>query len=166
MTDWFWCALLIIRTLRSEMLIGTTNVTSQKVPLLILIDSINPSYLPKRSETELDMIVTLIELFSGRKIPADLALTSKETQMAKLMESMHLNHLPSHHQANLFELMKLHWQALCQYQPESYTGNVLFFEAQEKSPSLENISIGSTWKDLIPSIDIHITSGNHLSMIL
>ncbi len=66
----------------------------------------------------------------------------------------------------LFERVKTHLQALTKYQVKPYGGSILFFEASQRFFRHKEVSLGSSWKELVDGrIEIQEISGNHLSIL-
>jgi thioesterase domain-containing protein len=65
----------------------------------------------------------------------------------------------------LIKVMKVHQHALSTYQPQSYSGRIVFFRAQE---AIENVTLGQAerfWLDFAAGgMEINNVPGNHLTM--
>jgi len=134
----------------------------ESVDHLTMADIVCPSHPSQKGTHTLDMISLLTELFAGKS--ASSSLTDKEKRDS-LLQTMGLDHLPQGSQDKTFSQIQKYTAALTKYEPKPYSGNVLFFEAKERYFRNSAISVGKTWKGLIPSLEINVVPGNHLSML-
>ncbi len=141
--------------------------SNQTINLLCLIDIMRPGILPLASDIP-SMLSTLVELFDRKRSFVNdinkLSLTEKTTM---LMNSLGLEKLPFSEQEQIFQVITKHWVALAKYHPKPYSGKILFFEAQDRFTQTEDLSLGTSWKDLVKNrIEIHEIKGNHLTMLM
>jgi 3-oxoacyl-(acyl-carrier-protein) synthase/thioesterase domain-containing protein/acyl carrier protein len=141
--------------------------TGHAPKFLGIIDAINPQHdlVPLNSDSE--MLTFLIELLEGKEIPvATLHNLASKNLTERLLGSIGLNVLPEVQQQKIFEQIQRHLKSLQHYTPESYHGNVVFFEAKERFFRMKDISLTTTWQPLIKGqVVAHEITGSHLNML-
>lgn len=132
-----------------------------------IIDAINPRHDLIRQRNELETLAFLIELLEGKEISSAALknLTSKDL-IERLLSSLGLNLLTETQQQRIFEEIQQHLKALKNYTPDLYRGNVIFFEAKDRSLHTQSVHLSTTWESLIiGKIEIHEITGNHTTMM-
>ena len=140
----------------------------QELGSLTMLDIIKPDSTSRQLKTDTEMMALLIELFEGHSISiTQLKMPSHHQQLQRLMKSMGLDSLSTFEQQKIYEQVKTHWQALINYTPKPYPGEILFFEAKERFLRNQDISLGESWQDLaLGGMQIYDIPGNHLTMIM
>ena len=146
-----------------------------KVALLALIDSFNPTILNKPKPDEA-MLVTYFANNLSRSFDKELPVSADELRQLRLDEQLNyilekakkLQVLPSEigreQMQQLFAIFQTNFQAMHNYVPQSYSGEITLFCAEEKSEQLAEKQIQS-WSSLATgSINIHKIPGDHFSI--
>lgn len=141
--------------------------SNQSIPLLIMLDIIKTEILLENIDLNSNIFELLFDLFNGpsfnRENTQNLTLEQLSIQ---LIHSMGLGMLSSQEQEKVIQQIQLSWKALQRYKTRFYSGNILFFEAEDRFIHTKHLSCGTSWgTDLIPNLDIHILPGRHLEML-
>ncbi|MFK5969645.1 MAG: beta-ketoacyl synthase N-terminal-like domain-containing protein [Candidatus Marithrix sp.] len=140
---------------------------NQKVNLLALIDT--PKELPDIPLSDIDILIYLLEV--GGSIEFDLS------QLRQLSSEEQLKYFVEHSQfakeftpdtaleqiRNFLYLFKINVQALQNYKPRSYSGEILFFKARDLESDLNVPNPEQGWHN-IATMKIYEIPGNHITM--
>lgn len=132
----------------------------KSIHLLAMADIIRPdsNYLPLFEKKA--MLIYLLELIEGHPIAPE------EGTLDRLIQSLQLENLPENEKQKFQVVVKNHLQALSFYQPKSYEGNVLYFQARNKFFKWPELSLSSTWQPLIRGqIEVKEIDGCHINMM-
>jgi 3-oxoacyl-(acyl-carrier-protein) synthase/thioesterase domain-containing protein/acyl carrier protein len=137
------------------------DAKGDSVALLCMIDVERPAPIHFSLSNDEEMLAYLVELLEGK--PA----LDKEITIEKVIQSLGLGMLSLKDQQIIFNRVKAHLWALANYQPNSYGGNILFFQASQRFFRLKDICLGSSWKELVGGrIEIQEIPGNHANILM
>lgn len=140
---------------------------NHEIRLLMLIDSpISAQFLTQSNQDVIDRIND-DNLFQENH---SLSLDGVETQPSWLSEELKMANMlseeldPSQLEQSV-QVLKANTKAWLRYQPQAYSGRILFFRAQEKAFSYYPEHPEYPWIELATQgIEIHTVSGNHFTM--
>jgi 3-oxoacyl-(acyl-carrier-protein) synthase/thioesterase domain-containing protein/acyl carrier protein len=137
------------------------------VGLLTMLDAGRMDVLFTDIRDETQMLGFLVELFESKPIDFDnFSSLSRGEQLKRLRKSLGLEQLDATLQDQIFSQITMSLNALMHYRPKPYSGKVLFFQAEEKFFRFPELSLWTTWKDLVlGGIDYHEIAGNHLNIL-
>ncbi|MFL0802020.1 MAG: acyltransferase domain-containing protein [Agarilytica sp.] len=159
-------------TVAFEMAVQLTN-NGDAVPFLCLMDTPGVGQMPTEMSTETEILAYL-----GASISGDPKY-SKES-LEKIEKSKRVNHfvqwvreeglLPDEINdedvSRFLDVFSKNMNAMIQYKPKSYTGNVLFFRAKERREKYDPKNPERGWIDYAEGgISIKIVPGNHITMM-
>lgn len=137
---------------------------------LAIIDTINPQHPLVPRSSEHDRLVFLAEFLKGQEICTPSASQIEglipEILKEEILASMGLGKWPETYKNSIYEQIQKHLNSLSYYDPQTYHGDLFFFEATEAISRLNGITLSSTWKPLIKGkMQIIPLNGNHLSIL-
>ena len=136
-----------------------TNGSS--VSLLCMIDIQKPDFIDSTCSNEKELLIHLIELLVGKPI------LDKELTTENVIQSLGLGMVSQREKELIFNRVKTHLLALTHYKPKPYGGKILFFQASQRFFRLKDVSLGSSWKELVgEKIEIHEIPGNHGNILM
>ncbi len=137
------------------------------VEWLGMLDVLHPQHELLQQKDSLGMMAFLLELLEGEEISVEALKMLSSTDLKKrLIQSIGLHSFPLAHQHKIYEQIKKHLQALRQYTPQPYHGNISFFEVKNRFFRAKEVSLGSTWKHSVKGpMLVHEISGDHSSMM-
>jgi thioesterase domain-containing protein len=148
---------------------------NQQVSLLALIDTqlfhSDADIINQDSDSLASLFAQELENRSGEKIMVsdDIYSLSLNDQLLHILNrSKDLGILPLDvtlpQIQDIIKVFKSNKQALYSYIPQTYSGRVTLFLAEEASTTPHNIQ-AMDWSKLTQGVDLHILPGNHYSMI-
>ncbi|NJP07282.1 MAG: hypothetical protein HC837_17515 [Chloroflexaceae bacterium] len=152
----------------------------EAVDLLVLIDSFNPALSGDPAVDMQDQAALLLVLLADLvgcavdELPLsvhDLRKVAHEQQIDVLLERAQQRQLlPSGWQHNdiqrLLELFRVHYQALYQYTPVSYGGQMILFETTDSLMQRHGQSLIADWQSRTPvPIEVYRIAGNHYTVM-
>ncbi len=144
----------------------------EEVPLLIMLDTPGPGQMPvKNVQTNAEIIIYYLTVLGSKNLLSldELENLPVERQVNYFWEQQtDLAGIPNDFEqtARMLQLFKANMQAMLNYVPKKYTGNVVFFRAEQwdgfsaKHPE-------NAWLNLVSGgMDLHEVPGNHVTMNL
>jgi thioesterase domain-containing protein len=145
------------------------HALEQKVAMLIIIDAPIALKTPKELHSDIGIITYLLNV--GDDVDASsleqLRQLSSEEQMRYFLENSQIAKELSHDTAleqirHFLNIFKLNLQAMRDYKPKRYVGQILFFAARERDEiNLPNPERG--WLDLA-TVEVYEVPGNHITI--
>jgi acyl transferase domain-containing protein/thioesterase domain-containing protein/acyl carrier protein/protein-L-isoaspartate O-methyltransferase len=147
------------------------NSCGQKIALLTMIDTPGPGQMPVIFESDVEILAYLLNVGANvsvsldklRKLTLDEQLRYFIKEQKKIERQMPPN-LDITQVRHLTRLFKVNVQAMCEYQPQVYPGQIIFFCAKEKD-AYNAKNPESAWFNLAADgLEIHEIPGNHITM--
>jgi thioesterase domain-containing protein len=146
----------------------------ERVPLLVMIDTPHPSFLPEGLEDDVALLVTLLRMDVPLHMDSVRAKGSPREQLAYILEEgkragVYQAELELDQLCHFMKVHRTNNQAAKAYVPKPYDGRITFFRPAEedetgflKSP--DDPTLG--WRN-VPShgVDVHSIPGNHLNLM-
>jgi thioesterase domain-containing protein/acyl carrier protein len=140
-----------------------------QVALVTLIDTPGPGHMPVKIENDAEILAYFLNVGSNVSVSlADIQALSPEEQLRYFIEQRRkvykkFPELDLSEGSHVLTLFKMHSQAMWNYTPQDYSGQVIFFRANDRD-AFNDQHPEQAWVDLVQELTIIEVPGNHITM--
>lgn len=141
----------------------------KQVNLLGMIDCIRPDHPYANLQNTVSVFLDIVRIFAK----GDLEITNDEfSQLERfqkidlLVNAIGFDDLSVDRREQIYTQIINYSEAIASYQAKPYSGKVLFFNAKERFPNYQDITLDETWREVMAEeMIVHEVPGNHFSML-